>query len=136
MDTDVAAFDAAHYGDDPAGLRAAADRYAGDLLADSYDDWAAAERDEYRRRAAAVLHRLVALLEDGGDPAAAVGYAERARALEALAEAPYRALLRLYAAQAGCARSATATTCSPSRPTSCGAWRPPGATTTAPPAPT
>ena len=96
--TDVAAFDAALAGDDATALRTAADLYCGDLLADRYDEWAAAERDEYRRRAAALLARLVPLLEDAGDPAAAVRYAERARDLEPLAEQPHRVLLRLYAA--------------------------------------
>jgi DNA-binding SARP family transcriptional activator len=95
--SDVGAFDAAlaEAGDDIERLRAAAALYAGDLLEGWYDDWLVADRDGYRRRATAVLDRLVPLLEARGDLDAALRYAERARALDPLAEAPYRALMRL-----------------------------------------
>ncbi|MBM2618289.1 AAA family ATPase [Actinoplanes sp. LDG1-06] len=77
-------------------LRAAADAYRGDLLEGWYDDWVTAERDECRRRIVEVLNTLVPLLEQAGDRPAAIRYAERLRALERLAEEPYRLLIRLY----------------------------------------
>ncbi|MGK5682807.1 ATP-binding protein [Actinoplanes sp. URMC 104] len=98
---DVAALD----GDTVDELRAAADSYRGDLLEGWYDDWVAAERDECRRRMIAVLERLVPLLEESGDLAAAVRYAERARALDRLAEQPYRTLMRLHDALGDRARA-------------------------------
>jgi DNA-binding SARP family transcriptional activator len=105
VSTDVAAFDEALAEAGVPALRAAADRYAGDLLDGWYDDWAAAERDEYRRRMTALLDRLIPLVESAGDLDAAVRYAERARALDRLAEAPYRTLIRLHGAQGDRARA-------------------------------
>jgi DNA-binding SARP family transcriptional activator len=104
---DVAAFDAAlaNDDDDPAALRRAADLYAGDLLQGWYDDWLTADRDAYRARMTAALARLVPLLEAGGDLDAAVRYAERAVALDRMAEAPYRSLMRLHDARGDRARA-------------------------------
>ncbi len=102
---DVAAFDAGRAGDDVAALRSAADRYTGDLLDGWCDDWVVAGRDEYRRRMTALLARLVPLLTETGDLDAAVRYAERARQLDPLAEAPYRTLIRLHEEQGDRARA-------------------------------
>ena len=86
-------------------LRVAADLYAGDLLDGWYDEWLLAERERYRQRVLAVIARLVPLLERRGELGAAIGYAERARELDRLAEAPYRWLMRLYEAQGDHARA-------------------------------
>jgi DNA-binding SARP family transcriptional activator len=104
---DIAAFDAAlaEAGDDVERLREAADLYSGDLLDGWYDDWLAADRDRYRQRAMAALDRLVALLEKRGELDAALRYAERARAVDRLAEGPYRALMRLHDALGDRARA-------------------------------
>ncbi len=100
---DVAVFDAALARDDRLGE--AVDLYAGDLLEGCYDDWLTAERDEYRRRVTGALARLVPLLEERGELDAALRYAERARALDPVAEAPYRWLMRLHDAQGDRARA-------------------------------
>jgi len=89
-------------------LRRAADLYGGDLLDGWYDEWLLADREHYRGRAMAVLTRLVPLLADRGETDAAIGYAERARALDRVAEAPYRWLMRLYDAQGDRARAVSA----------------------------
>jgi DNA-binding SARP family transcriptional activator len=102
VSTDVQAFDAALADKDDA---AAANLYRGDLLDGWYDDWVAAEREEYRRRMMAALDRLVPMREAAGDLGAATRYAERARALDRLAEAPYRMLIRLHDAQGDRARA-------------------------------
>lgn len=104
----------AHSGEDDAdadaleGLRLAADLYAGDLLDGWYDEWLIADRERYRQRVMAVLARLVPLLEGRGEIDAAVGYAERARQHDRLAEPPYRWLMRLYDAQGDRARAVNA----------------------------
>jgi DNA-binding SARP family transcriptional activator len=109
VSADVPAFDAAVAkaagGDATEALRAAADLYVGDLLDGWYDDWVAVERDEYRRRMTAALARVVPLLEAAGDLDAAVRYAEQARTLDRLAEAPYRTLIRLHDVQGDRARA-------------------------------
>jgi DNA-binding SARP family transcriptional activator len=111
--SDVAAFDAALSAADDAGqqaaddagservrlLREAADLYRGELLDGWYDDWVVPERDRLRRRALAALDQLVPALEALGDRDAAIGYAERALALDPLAEATYRTLMRLHDAR-------------------------------------
>ncbi len=100
---DVGDFDAALARDDR--LREAVDLYAGDLMEGCYDDWLTAERDDYRRRVTGALTRLVPLLEERGDVDTALRYAERARALDPVAEAPYRWLMRLHDAQGDRARA-------------------------------
>jgi DNA-binding SARP family transcriptional activator len=104
---DTAAFDAAsaEAGDDIERLRKTIELYPGDLLDGWYDDWLLAARDRYRQGAIAVLGRLVPLLEARGDVDEALHYAERARALDRLAEEPYRALMRLHDAQGDRARA-------------------------------
>ena len=72
---DVTAFDAALEQDD----RAAVDGYAGDLLEGWYDDWLAADREEYRRRVVAALRRLVPALAERGDEDAAIVLSEVCR---------------------------------------------------------
>ncbi|MDT3444629.1 MULTISPECIES: AAA family ATPase [unclassified Pseudofrankia] len=89
-------------------LRLAADLYAGDLLDGWYDEWLIADREQYRQRVMAVLARLVPLLTRRGEIDAAVGYAERARRYDRLAEPPYRWLMRLYDAQGDRARAVNA----------------------------
>ncbi len=100
---DVTAFDAALAEDDRLGE--AVDRYAGDLMEGCYDDWLTAEREEYRRRVTEALGRLVPSLEGRGELDAALRYAERARALDPVAETPYRWLMRLHDAQGDRARA-------------------------------
>ncbi|HVY93760.1 MAG TPA: AAA family ATPase [Bryobacteraceae bacterium] len=77
---------------------AAADLCEDDLLPAVYDDWIAPIRDEYRRRLADVLRRLVAMREEAGDYAGAIPRAERLVALDSLSEANYQTLMRLHAA--------------------------------------
>ncbi|HEY7272018.1 MAG TPA: AAA family ATPase [Actinoplanes sp.] len=104
---DTAAFDAvlADAGDDVERLRKATDLYPGDLLDGWYDDWLVADRDRYRQRVLAALGRLIPLLEMRGDLDGALRYAERARALDRLAEGPYQALMRLHDALGDRARA-------------------------------
>ncbi|MBU2670759.1 AAA family ATPase [Actinoplanes bogorensis] len=94
--TDVQVDIAGLSGTTVAQLTAAADSYRGDLLEGWYDDWVLAEREHFRRTILDVLVRLVPMLERDGDPAAAIRYAERHRALDRLAEEPYQALIHLY----------------------------------------
>src|SRR5579871_4918749 len=77
-------------------LTAAADVYEDDLLPALYDDWLAPIREDYRKRIAAALHRLAALLEEQHDHAAAIPLAERLVALDPLAEANHQLLIRLH----------------------------------------
>jgi DNA-binding SARP family transcriptional activator len=107
---DVAAFDAAlaDAGDDVERLRKATDLYPGDLLEGWYDEWLVADRDRYRQQVVAALGRLVPLLEARGDLDTALRYAERARALDRLAEGPYQALMRLHDALGDRARAVRA----------------------------
>lgn len=100
--SDVTAFDAALAAGE---LRAAVDRYAGDLMEGCYDDWLTADRDQYRQRVMAALERLVPMLEANGETETALRYAERARTLDRLAEGPYRSLIRLHDARGDRARA-------------------------------
>ncbi|MEO8130533.1 MAG: AAA family ATPase, partial [Bryobacteraceae bacterium] len=79
-------------------LKAAAELYEDDLLPGLYDDWIASIREDFRRRMAEVLHGLTTLLEEQHEYAAAVPWAERLVALDALSEANHQALIRLHAA--------------------------------------
>ena len=67
----------------------------GDLLADLDDDWVYPLREEHRHAVVGALGRLA---EAAGDPAAAVGYARRAAALDPLSEDLHRTLMRRLAA--------------------------------------
>jgi len=105
---DVVAFDAAvaRAGacrrTDPAGERAALEEaatlYQDDLLGGLYDDWVQPTREEYRQRLAQVLGRLVMLLEERHDYAAAIPYAERLVTHDPLRETHHQMLIRLHAA--------------------------------------
>ncbi|MFC7533023.1 ATP-binding protein [Actinoplanes sp. GCM10030250] len=86
---DTAAFDAAYAAGD---WHTAAGLAAGDLLEGCDDVWLDGDRLDYRRRLGIALERAVAT----ADRTTAIGYAERARALDPLAERPYRTLIRLY----------------------------------------
>ncbi len=94
--------DAASGPDEATHLRSAVELYRGDLLPACYDEWAEPERDRLRRLALDALARLVAILRTGSDTAAldaAIGYAERARAMDPLGESVYRTLMELYDAR-------------------------------------
>jgi DNA-binding SARP family transcriptional activator len=99
---DVAAFeDALERGD----LRDAVDRYGGDLLEGSYDEWLLAEREHLRERHLDALSRLTAELERSGEHADAIRYAERLVRDDPLREDAYRALMRLHDARGDRARA-------------------------------
>jgi DNA-binding SARP family transcriptional activator len=86
-------------------LRNAVDLYRGDLLEGCYDEWLLDERERLRRRYLAVLERLVALLEAGGDHAQAIRYAEQLLRHDPLHEETYRLLMRLHEARGDRARA-------------------------------
>ena len=67
----------------------------GELLADLDDEWIYPLRDAHRREMIGALDRLAATARD---PAAAVGFARRAAALDPLSEELHRALMRRLAA--------------------------------------
>jgi DNA-binding SARP family transcriptional activator/tetratricopeptide (TPR) repeat protein len=70
----------------------------GDLLAGLDDDWIHEARDEQRARLAVVLERLANGADKAGDARAAVDWTRKWAALDPLAEAPARALMRRLAA--------------------------------------
>jgi len=78
-------------------LEDAARLYQDDLLPGFYDDWLQPKREHYRQKAAKVFSRLAALLEQGRDLPAAIGYAERLVAQDPLREAHHQLLIRLHA---------------------------------------
>jgi DNA-binding SARP family transcriptional activator len=88
-----------------AALREAAELYRGDLLESGYDEWLLEERERLRRRWLQALERLVELLEARGEPAQAVGHAERLLRADPLREATYRTLMRLHDARGDRARA-------------------------------
>lgn len=73
--------------------------YQGDLLPTCYEDWIAEERDRLQHLYLGVLERLMALLEEADDYAAAIRVAQRLLRLDPLQETTYRHLMRLYAAR-------------------------------------
>jgi DNA-binding SARP family transcriptional activator len=78
-------------------LEAAAAAGRGELL-DGFDgDWALSARNEHAADLAGVLGTLAATAEQAGDLAAAVKWARRRLAVEPLAEAGHRELIRLLA---------------------------------------
>src|SRR6266542_6165470 len=81
-----------------AGLAQAVELYQGDLLPGWYDDWVLLERERLHQVFLAALERLVVLLEQSGEYAAAIGYAQRLLRHEPLHEAAYQHLMRLHAA--------------------------------------
>jgi DNA-binding SARP family transcriptional activator len=107
---DLAAFEGAlaraQAGDDELGaLREAVDAYTGDLVEGSYDEWLMEERDRVRALYLQALERLAALLEERGEHADALGYAERLLAGDPLSEAACRRLMRLHDALGDRARA-------------------------------
>ena len=79
-------------------LSTAAALYEDDLLPGLYDDWLTPIRDNYRRRMSGVLERLAALFEQRREYPAAIPWAERLVALDALSETNHQLLIRLHAA--------------------------------------
>ena len=77
-------------------LERAARLYQDDLLPAVYDEWLQAKREQYRRQAAQVFTRLASVLEQQGEFARAIPYAERLVALDELREAHHQLLIRLH----------------------------------------
>jgi DNA-binding SARP family transcriptional activator len=98
---------AAHAGDRPDALEAAADIYAGDFLggfavpnAPAFEDWAEVERQRIRETAVALLRRLVDVLAAAPDRnEAAMRAALRLLAVDPLQEHTHRAVMRLHVRQ-------------------------------------
>jgi DNA-binding SARP family transcriptional activator len=88
-----------------AALQEAVEAYTGDLLEGSYDEWLLELRDQLRQRYLDALERLVLLLEERGEHARAVPYAERLLRQEPLREETYRLLMRLHDARGDRARA-------------------------------
>jgi DNA-binding SARP family transcriptional activator len=88
-----------------AALREAVETYAGDLLEESYEEWASSFREELRARYLDALERLATRLGERGDVTQAIGYAARLVQHDPLNEAGYRLLMRLYAASGQHARA-------------------------------
>jgi predicted ATPase/DNA-binding SARP family transcriptional activator len=80
-----------------AALREAVEQYRGDLLPGWYDDWVLVERERLRQAFLAGLEKLVVLLEQATEYAAAIGYAQRLLRHDPLHEATYQHLIRLHA---------------------------------------
>jgi tetratricopeptide (TPR) repeat protein len=78
---------------------AAIQLYQGDLLPSCYDEWIGAERDRLQQLYQGALERLLELLEQARNYAAAIRVAQRLLRLDPLQEATYRHLMRLYAAR-------------------------------------
>jgi DNA-binding SARP family transcriptional activator/tetratricopeptide (TPR) repeat protein len=73
--------------------------YAGDLLPECYDEWIEPPRRRLRDLLIGALRRVIGLLEERRDHAAAILHAERLRELEPLDESAAGAVMRLLAAQ-------------------------------------
>jgi len=71
--------------------------YQGDLLPGCYDDWVLLERERLRQAFLAGLERLILLLEQVGEYAAAIGHAQQLVRHDPLHEATYQHLMRLHA---------------------------------------
>jgi DNA-binding SARP family transcriptional activator len=78
-------------------LQRAAGTYRGDLLPDCYDAWIEPERDRLRQAQFRAIERLVRLLEDRRDYAAAIQYARQLLRQDPLREPVYETLMRLHA---------------------------------------
>ena len=78
-------------------LQAAADLYAGELLADFDWPWAEVPREDLRARAVDVLVSIAATRLVGGDARGALEALERAVEVDPLAEQLYRRIMRLHA---------------------------------------
>jgi DNA-binding SARP family transcriptional activator len=82
-----------------ASVQEAVETYRGDLLERSYDELLLTERERLRRRYLLALEHLVALLEERGNHAEAIPYAERLLRHDPLHEETYRVLMRLHDAR-------------------------------------
>ena len=82
---------------DAGELEAAVSSGQGELLEGLDSDWALRARDEHEAELAGVLGTLSERARDGGDLAAAVGWARRRVGLEPLSEASHRELITLLA---------------------------------------
>jgi predicted ATPase/DNA-binding SARP family transcriptional activator/DNA-binding CsgD family transcriptional regulator len=83
---------------DPAAYRAALNLYAGDLLPeDRYEDWAEERRARLRQDHLALLIEVAGLLEERGDPGAAIEALREAVSQEPAHEEAHAGLMRLYA---------------------------------------
>lgn len=78
-------------------LRTAIEAYGGDLLPECYDDWVIKKREELHASYATSLLRVVQLLEDRREYAAAISYAQLLLRHDALCEPAYLSLMRLQA---------------------------------------
>ncbi len=86
-------------------LREAVDRYTGDLLEATYDEWVLEQRERLRQRYLETLERLARLLEERGEAPEGVPYAERLLRHDPFREETYRLLMRLYDAAGDRARA-------------------------------
>jgi predicted ATPase/DNA-binding SARP family transcriptional activator len=86
---------------DPATLRRAlaeaVEHYHGDLLPGWYDDWVLLERERLRQLFLTALERLILILEQAREYAAAIGHAQRLLRHDPLHETTYQHLMRLHA---------------------------------------
>ena len=87
-------------------LSEAAALYRGDLLqgfslrSEDFAGWLRTERERIHTHAVQVLSKLLTLQADGGDVTSAITTAQRLLSLDPFNEAGYRALMRLYVADA------------------------------------
>lgn len=79
-----------------ASLEQAIELYRGDLLPDQEDEWVVAERERLQQLHVRALEQLVNLLEAQHDYQTALTYAQKMLRLDALNEAAYGSLMRLY----------------------------------------
>ncbi len=73
--------------------------YRGDLLPTCYEEWILPERDRWRQQFLQAAERLVTLLEEERETAAAIVAAQQLLRQDPLHEATYRHLMRLHAAR-------------------------------------
>lgn len=78
-------------------LQTAITFYNGDLLPNCYDDWIVPKRAELREKYDQALERLLLLLEDQRDYAAAIQVGQQLLRHDPLHETTYRRLMRLHA---------------------------------------
>ena len=85
----------------PAAARKALEKalatYSGDLLPGCYDDWIREDRDRLRVAYSKALDQLIQLLEEHGDYAGAIRYAQRRLRDDGESEYCHRHLMRLFA---------------------------------------
>ena len=106
FETDVARFDSLAQQGATGSLSEAAALYRGDLLqgfslrSEDFAGWLRTERERIHTHAVQVLSKLLTLQADGGDVTSAITTAQRLLSLDPFNEAGYRALMRLYVADA------------------------------------